>query len=94
MRTSSLVLTLLLACAPLQAQEAPLELGVRVHELPGAVENHLDARAWRLDSAVFTEIRPFTVPDIAIALPQDQREEPSVDNTTPLPPAPRPESEQ
>lgn len=33
-----------------------------------------DARDWRLDPAVFTELAPFTAPETAIALPEDQAE--------------------
>jgi hypothetical protein len=33
-----------------------------------------DARDWRLDPAVFTELAPFTAPETAIRLPADQSE--------------------
>ncbi|MEM1229678.1 MAG: hypothetical protein AAGI15_04015 [Pseudomonadota bacterium] len=33
-----------------------------------------DARDWRLDPSVFTGLAPFTAPESAIALPEDQRE--------------------
>jgi hypothetical protein len=31
---------------------------------------------WRLDPAIFTEISPVNAPEVAIKLPEDQREDP------------------
>lgn len=59
------------ACAdefPADAVELDAESGQRVEE-PGT------GRDWRLDPAVFTEISPVTAAEIAIRLPEDQREE-------------------
>lgn len=33
-----------------------------------------DARDWQLDESVFTELKPFTAPERAIRLPEDQQE--------------------
>lgn len=33
-----------------------------------------DARDWQLDPAIFTELKPFSAPEIAIELPADQQE--------------------
>ena len=33
-----------------------------------------DARDWKLDASVFTELKPFTAPEQAIKLPEDQQE--------------------
>lgn len=33
-----------------------------------------DARDWKLDPSVFTELKPFTAPEQAIRLPEDQQE--------------------
>ena len=52
----------------LDAAKAPVELQQDANR-------SLDARRWRLDAAVFTEITPFTAPDIAIKLPAEQQEE-------------------
>ena len=72
-------LSLPLAANPvLDAATAPLELQQDANR-------SLDARRWRLDAAVFTEITPFTAPDIAIKLPADQRED-----SAPPPAAPPP----
>lgn len=34
-----------------------------------------DRQDWRLDPAIFTDILPVNAPDVAIKLPEDQREE-------------------
>ena len=49
--------------------------GAAVHEISGPSNQGLDARNWRLDPVVFTEITPFTAPDIAITLPPEQLDE-------------------
>ncbi len=67
---------LVMPCAVLDSFAADASLppaGAAVHELAG--RSNLDARNWRLDPAVFTEITPFTAPDIAIALPIEQQEQ-------------------
>ena len=33
-----------------------------------------DARDWKLDDSIFTELKPFTAPEQAIKLPPDQQE--------------------
>ena len=53
---------------PSDAVELDAESGQKIEE-PGV------RRDWRLDSAVFTEISPVTAAEIAIKLPEDQREE-------------------
>ncbi len=53
----------------LEAAKAPAELRLDT--------SGFDARSWRLDSAVFTEITPFTAPDIAIKLPEYGDDDPS-----------------
>ncbi len=53
---------------PADAVELDAESGQRIEE-PGA------RRDWRLDPVVFTEISPVTATEIAIKLPEDQREE-------------------
>ncbi len=65
----------LLGSVPLLAEEFPAdaveldaESGQRIEE-PGA------RRDWRLDPAVFTDISPVTATEIAIKLPEDQRDE-------------------
>lgn len=84
--------SLALSALPSWAAQAQLpEAASAVQELTGPSKTPLDARNWRLDPAVFTEITPFTAPDIAIELPLDQREEAPV----PLPnPNPAPTKQQ
>ncbi len=53
----------------------PPQASTAVHELSGPSDRGLDARNWHLDPAVFTEITPFTAPDIAISLPPEQLDE-------------------
>ncbi len=53
---------------PVDAVELDAESGQKIEE-PGA------RRDWRLDPVVFTEISPVTATEIAIKLPEDQREE-------------------
>ena len=60
-----------------------------VQELTGPSKTSLDARNWRLDPAVFTEITPFTAPDIAIQLPVEQQEEEPVPSPVPVSVEPR-----
>lgn len=73
---------LALSALPSWAAQAQLpEAASAVQELTGPSKTSLDARNWRLDPAVFTEITPFTAPDIAIELPLEQRE----DDPVPLP---------
>ncbi len=77
-----------LAFSPLPgwaAQAQPPEAASAVQELTGPSKTPLDARNWRLDPAVFTQITPFTAPDIAIELPLDQREEDLVPLPNPTP---------
>ncbi len=59
----------------LAAEAHPPTQSAAVHELSGPANQGLDARNWRLDPAVFTEITPFTAPDIAITLPPEQLDE-------------------
>lgn len=67
------------------AQAQPPEAASAVQELTGPSKTSLDARNWRLDPAVFTEITPFTAPDIAIELPANQREEEPTPPPNPVP---------
>lgn len=66
------------------AQPLPPEAASAVQELTGPSKTSLDARNWRLDPAVFTEITPFTAPDIAIELPTEQQEEEPVPQPSPI----------
>ena len=65
------------------AQAQPPQDASAVQELTGPSQGSLDARNWRLDPAVFTEITPFTAPDIAIQLPLEQQEEAPVPQPSP-----------
>ncbi|MFK7913108.1 MAG: hypothetical protein AB8B93_04275 [Pseudomonadales bacterium] len=65
-------------CAPLNASEAPPPAAQVVQD---QLKNESvgervmpDARDWKLDESVFTELKPFTAPEQAIRLPEDQRE--------------------
>ena len=40
------------------------------------VESDHERRDWHLDPAIFTDILPVNSPDVAVKLPEDQREEP------------------
>lgn len=90
MRTNFLPLLLLLnlGTGSVWAAQAQLpEAASAVQELTGPSKTSLDARNWRLDPAVFTEITPFTAPDIAIELPIEQQEQEPVPSpvVTPVP---------
>lgn len=78
------LLALALAVPTWAAQAQLPEAASAVQELTGPSKTSLDARNWRLDPAVFTEITPFTAPDIAIQLPLDQREEEPVPLERPM----------
>jgi hypothetical protein len=57
-------------------QAPPLDLPVtRGAEAAHQVEADQVRRDWRLDPAIFTDISPVNAPDIAIKLPEDQRED-------------------
>lgn len=72
----------------LGAQAQPPEAASAVQELTGPNKTSLDARNWRLDPAVFTEITPFTAPDIAIELPVEQQEQAPLPASSALPAVP------
>ena len=73
-----LILLTLLSLVPMAVCADPSSQPAKAPaELQQDANRSLDARRWRLDAAVFTEITPFTAPDIAIKLPAEQQEEPA-----------------
>ena len=75
---------LILAAAVASAAEAPMPAAPVVTpptvlvppeaEAPYQVATESAQKVRWLDTAVFTEISPLTVPDVAVKLPDDQRE--------------------
>ncbi len=65
----------LVCSAPLLADEFPADAPELDAESGHRIEEPGGWRDWRLDPAVFTEISPVTATEIAIKLPEDQREE-------------------
>lgn len=51
--------------------DAPITRGAEAAHQVAAEPSPYD---WRLDTVIFTEISPVAAPDIAIKLPEDQRE--------------------
>lgn len=57
------------------AEEIPVDAVELDAESWRRIEEPAARRDWRLDPVVFTEISPVTASEIAIKLPEDQREE-------------------
>ena len=57
------------------AEEIPVDAVELDAESWQRIEEPAARRDWRLDPVVFTEISPVTATEIAIKLPEDQREE-------------------
>ena len=74
----ALVVGLLVFSWPANAAEAPppaAEVGQDQLKHESTGESVMpDARDWQLDPAIFTELTPFSAPEIAIELPADQQE--------------------
>lgn len=67
------------AAAEAPIPQAPVSVGPPVlvppeAEAPYQVATESDQKVRWLDTAVFTEISPLTVPDVAVKLPEDQQE--------------------
>lgn len=77
-RMAGIVAIATIAASPASASESPPPAAEVVqdqlkHESVG--ERVMpDARDWKLDASVFTELKPFTAPEQAIKLPEDQQE--------------------
>jgi len=68
------LLVVLLWVLPALAQDAPMLVIPPEAEAAYQVERERPAAAERMNTAVFTEISPFTAPDRAVRLPEDQQD--------------------
>lgn len=60
--------------APVMPQSGAVELIPPQAEAPYQVAEEGEQKVRWLDPALFTEITPLTVPDVAVKLPEDQQE--------------------
>ena len=60
--------------APAPVISSPSVLVPPEAEAPYQIATESDQKVRWLDSAVFTEITPLSVPDVAVKLPEDQQE--------------------
>jgi hypothetical protein len=82
MRISGLaqfLVAVLIGAPSYASDQPPFEDSVQVSagaEATYQVEADRVRRDWHLDPAIFTDISPVSAPDVAIKLPEGQREEP------------------